>query len=75
VTNDKNKSLADLVPREWLVIVPIIAMTVVMGVLPNLFLRPMEPSVNRLLSHIRQRSGQEYRARLDKEEGRRLVLP
>jgi len=69
VTNDKNKSLADLMPREWLVIAPILAMTVVMGVTPNLFLRPMEPSVNRLLSHVRQKSGQEFRARSD------VVLP
>jgi NADH-quinone oxidoreductase subunit M len=65
VTNDKNKALADLVPREWLVIAPIVAMTVVMGVWPNLFLRPMEPSVNRLLGQVRQRSGQEFRARTD----------
>jgi len=69
VTNDKNKSLADLMPREWLVIAPILAMTVVMGVAPNVFLRPMEPSVNRLLSHVRQKSGQEFRARSD------VVLP
>src|SRR5215468_9619636 len=32
VTNEKNASLPDLVPREWLAIVPIVAMTVVMGV-------------------------------------------
>jgi len=44
------------------VIVPIVAMTVVMGVVPNLFLRPMEPSVNRMLSQVHQRSGQEFRA-------------
>jgi NADH-quinone oxidoreductase subunit M len=62
VTNEKNATLADLVPREWLVLVPVVAMTVVMGILPNLFLRPMEPSVTRLLAHIHQRSGQEFRA-------------
>jgi len=62
VTNEKNASLSDLDPREWLVIVPIVAMTIVMGVVPNLFLRPMEPSVNRMLSQVRQRSGQEFRA-------------
>ena len=42
VTNEKNASLPDLKPREWAVIVPIIALTIVMGVLPNLFLRPTE---------------------------------
>src|SRR5207302_3609994 len=64
VTNEKNAALPDLVPREWVVLVPIVAMTVVMGVVPNLFLRPMEPSVNRMLSHVRQRSGQEFRTGL-----------
>jgi NADH-quinone oxidoreductase subunit M len=62
VTNEKNASLVDLVPREWVVIAPIVAMTIVMGVVPNLFLRPMEPSVNRMLNQVRQRSGQEFRA-------------
>jgi NADH-quinone oxidoreductase subunit M len=50
VTNEKNASLADLQPREWLVIVPIIAVAVLMGVVPNLFLRPIEPSVERILN-------------------------
>jgi len=50
VTNAKNADLPDLKPRERLVIVPILAMTILMGVLPNLFLRPMEPSVERVLS-------------------------
>jgi NADH-quinone oxidoreductase subunit M len=50
VTNEKNASLPDLQPREWLVIVPIIAVAVLMGVLPNLFLRPIEPSVERMLN-------------------------
>ena len=50
VTNEKNAGLADLRPREWAVIVPIIAVAILMGVLPNLFLRPIEPSVERLLN-------------------------
>ncbi len=62
VTNDKNTTLTDLVPREWLAIVPIVAMTVVMGVVPNVFLRPMEPAVQRMLTHVHQRSGAEIRA-------------
>jgi NADH-quinone oxidoreductase subunit M len=51
VTNEKNAHLPDLRPREWAVIVPIIAVAILMGVLPNLFLRPIEPSVERLLNH------------------------
>jgi NADH-quinone oxidoreductase subunit M len=50
VTNEKNATLADLRPREWVVIVPIIAVAILMGVLPNLFLRPIEPSVQRMLN-------------------------
>ena len=45
VTNEKNAALDDLRPREWVIIVPIVAMTVLMGVVPNLFLQPIEPSV------------------------------
>ena len=51
VTNEKNAKLPDLRPREWAVIVPIIAVAILMGVLPNLFLRPIEPSVERMLNH------------------------
>jgi NADH-quinone oxidoreductase subunit M len=54
VTNEKNAALPDLQPREWLVIAPIIALTIVMGVFPNLFLRPIEPSVVRTLGRIQQ---------------------
>ena len=54
VTNEKNQHLIDLTPREWAVIVPIVAMTVVMGVAPNVFLRPMEPSIERLINQVHQ---------------------
>ena len=56
VTNEKNERLVDLRPREWLVIVPIIALAILMGVLPNLFLRPIGPAVQRMLSQIEQGS-------------------
>src|SRR5471032_116830 len=52
ITNEKNKSLRDLSPREWVILVPIIAVAILMGVLPNLFLRPIEPSVERMLNHF-----------------------
>jgi NADH-quinone oxidoreductase subunit M len=54
VTNEKNARLADLRPREWAIVVPIIAVAILMGVLPNLFLRPIEPSVERMLNHFHQ---------------------
>src|SRR5471030_939476 len=54
VTNEKNAQLPDLQPREWAVIVPIIAVAILMGVLPNLFLRPIEPAVERMLNQFHQ---------------------
>jgi NADH-quinone oxidoreductase subunit M len=54
LTNQKNAALRDLSARELIVIVPIVALTILMGVLPNLFLRPMEASVERLLNRVQQ---------------------
>ena len=54
VTNEKNSTLKDLSPREWAAILPIVALALLMGILPNLFLRPMGPSVERLLNQVRQ---------------------
>jgi NADH-quinone oxidoreductase subunit M len=56
VTNEKNAHLPDLTPREWVVLVPIVALTVLMGVFPNLFLKPIGPSVERLLNQIQQQA-------------------
>jgi NADH-quinone oxidoreductase subunit M len=52
VTNDKNRGLRDLSVREWIVIAPICAMAVVMGVVPGIFLKPIEPAVRRTIEHI-----------------------
>jgi NADH-quinone oxidoreductase subunit M len=56
VTNAKNRSLPDLLPREWALMVPTIAIAIVMGVVPNLFLRPMEPSVKKTIERVTGRS-------------------
>ena len=61
VTNEENERLPDLQPREWAAIVPIIATAVLMGVLPNLFLRPIEPSVQRTLSRIQRTASMRVR--------------
>jgi NADH-quinone oxidoreductase subunit M len=50
VTNEKNRKLPDLAPREWAMMVPTVAMAVFMGVLPGIFLKPMEPAVTKLLN-------------------------
>ena len=52
VTRQDNAHLPDLSPREWWALGPLLAMIVVMGVAPNLFLRPMEPSVDRLVERV-----------------------
>jgi NADH-quinone oxidoreductase subunit M len=64
LTNDKNTALPDLRPREWAQLVPIIVLAVLMGVLPNLFLRPMAPSVERMLDLVRTEAPTEIRAEL-----------
>ncbi|HEY3043269.1 MAG TPA: hypothetical protein VGJ39_04555, partial [Vicinamibacterales bacterium] len=52
VTNEKNAGMRDLTPREWAVLVPIVAATILMGVVPNLFLRPIEPSAARMVNQV-----------------------
>jgi NADH-quinone oxidoreductase subunit M len=52
VTNPKNERLKDLSPREWCVIGPIIAMAVFMGLAPWVFLPPMKPAVDRIVSRM-----------------------
>jgi len=54
VTNPQNARLPDLQRREWATIAPVIAIAVLMGVFPNLFLRPIEPSVQRTLARIQR---------------------
>jgi NADH-quinone oxidoreductase subunit M len=52
VTNAKNRALPDLSPREWAMVIPTIAMAIVMGVAPAMFLRPMEASVNKTIDRV-----------------------
>jgi len=54
VTNEKNSTLPDLQRREWFAIAPIVAAAVIMGVVPNLFLRSIEPSVERVVNQVHQ---------------------
>src|SRR3954466_10356114 len=71
VTTEKTPPLADLRPREWAVIVPIIAVAILMGVLPNLFLLPIEPSVERTLNHFHQGAS----TRIQATAGRSPAMP
>jgi NADH-quinone oxidoreductase subunit M len=62
VDSDENARLDDLRPREWAVLLPIVVLIVLMGVLPNLFLRPMSASIERLVGHVRQSAPAEIQA-------------
>ena len=59
--SEKNAGLSDLQPREWAAIVPIVAVAVLMGVLPNLFLRPIAPAVEKMLNQARRGASVEIR--------------
>jgi NADH-quinone oxidoreductase subunit M len=52
LTNPKNRGLRDLSVREWLVIGPVCAMAIFMGVFPGVFLKPMEPAVKRTVESV-----------------------
>jgi NADH-quinone oxidoreductase subunit M len=52
VTHEENTTLADLRPREWAGVAPIVAMSIAMGVFPTFFLRPMEPAVTRMVERV-----------------------
>jgi NADH-quinone oxidoreductase subunit M len=56
ITNVKNRTLPDLTPREWALMVPTIAVAILMGVFPGVFLRPMEPAVKRTIERVTGRS-------------------
>jgi NADH-quinone oxidoreductase subunit M len=62
VSNEKNARLRDLSPREWTVLVPIVVAALLMGVAPNLFLRPIEPSVERMLNQVSRGAGVQIQA-------------
>jgi hypothetical protein len=49
---EKNRNMKDLTPREWAVLVPTIAIAILMGVVPGLFLKPMEPSVAKVIDRV-----------------------
>ena len=57
VTNEKNRNLPDLSAREWALMIPTIALAIFMGVAPGFFLKPMEPSVIRVLDRINGAGG------------------
>jgi NADH-quinone oxidoreductase subunit M len=57
VTNEENRHLPDLTPREWVVITPVIAMAIIMGLFPTYFLAPTAPAVDKLVQRVAQSQG------------------
>ncbi len=53
VTNEENKNLPDLSPREIALMVALVVFIVWIGVYPRTFLDPMQPSIANLLSVIK----------------------
>jgi NADH:ubiquinone oxidoreductase subunit 4 (subunit M) len=62
VTHAENATLPDLTIRERITLWPAVAMAVLMGVFPMVFLKPMEPAVARLVEQVRRNEGQSVRA-------------
>jgi NADH-quinone oxidoreductase subunit M len=52
ITHPENQKLADLNPRELLILAPVIALIVIMGIYPQPFLSRMKPSVDVTLHRI-----------------------
>lgn len=55
VTNPKNLGLKDLSAREIWVLMPILVFVVWIGVYPNTFLKPMEPSVKNFIQQVEKK--------------------
>jgi NADH-quinone oxidoreductase subunit M len=54
ITDDHNRTMPDLSFREWAIVGPLVAAAIFMGVFPNVFLKPMEPAVGRIVQRIEQ---------------------
>ena len=63
VTHEENNTLPDLLPREWAAVLPLCALALVMGVLPTLFLKPMEASVEALVQKVQATQQLQVRGR------------
>ena len=52
VKDEHNAHMPDLSVREWSIVGPLVAAAIFMGVFPNVFLKPMEPGVARIVQRI-----------------------
>jgi NADH-quinone oxidoreductase subunit M len=70
VTHEENAALPDLRPREWAAVVPVVAMSLFMGIFPNVFLAPMEPSVARVVERVQSVQPVRVRNEMQNSESR-----
>ncbi|MFM8532407.1 MAG: NADH-quinone oxidoreductase subunit M [Acidimicrobiia bacterium] len=75
VTNDHNKGLPDLSFREWAIVGPLAAAAIGMGVAPNVFLKPMEPAVQRIVDRVQSRQPLRVEAVLPKTQKPKSRVP
>jgi NADH-quinone oxidoreductase subunit M len=61
VTHEHNRHMPDLSLREWAVIGPLAAMAIYMGVFPNVFLKPMEPAITRIVERVERHEPMQVR--------------
>jgi NADH-quinone oxidoreductase subunit M len=54
--NEANRRLADLTPREWAVLVPVLALVVWIGVYPKAFTAKTEVSVQALIAQVESKA-------------------
>jgi len=52
VTKSENAHLQDVTVREWAGLAPLCVMALVMGIVPTLFTKPMEPAVRRMVERV-----------------------
>jgi NADH-quinone oxidoreductase subunit M len=57
LTHEANRRLADLSPREWGVLLPVLVLIVWIGVYPVAFTRPLEASVEALRTAVDAKAG------------------
>jgi NADH-quinone oxidoreductase subunit M len=57
VTHEENRRLCDLTPREWAVLVPVVALIVWIGVYPAAFTGKTEATVEALIMQVEAKTG------------------
>src|SRR5262249_56873819 len=73
--NPKNRQLPALTRREVAALVPILALTLLIGIYPRFFLQRIEPTVDYLLSRLERAGATRYVTRPAKPESLAALLP